>query len=76
MNKTAPVVPTPKPVILEAKKPALIVLDQSQQAINPNYHGYSLIPGLTKLLDKVRGAAIYIIFTNLKMLRGTPNEDI
>lgn len=76
MNKNTPVVPAPKAVTLDANKTALIVLDQSQQAVNPNYHGHSLIPGLTRLLDKARRANTYIIFTNLKMLEGTPNEQI
>ncbi len=75
MNMT-PVKPKPKPVILEAKKTALIVLDQNQQVEEPGSHGHKLIPGLTKLLAKAREAGLYIMFTVPWVLKGTPHEQV
>ncbi len=75
MNVT-PVRPQPKPVTLEAKKTALIVLDQNQQVEEPGSHGHSLIPALTRLLAKAREAGLYIIFTVPLVLRGTPHEQV
>jgi len=75
MNVT-PVKPQPKPVTLDAKKTALIVLDQNQQVEEPGSHGHTLIPGLTKLLAKARKAGIYIMFTVPRILKGTPHEQV
>lgn len=71
-----PVVPQTKPVTLEANRTALIILDQNQQVESPGSHGYTLIPGLTKLLRKARKAGLYIIFTVPFVLKGTPHEQV
>lgn len=76
MNKTAPILPTPRLINLEVKKTALLVLDQSQLAADQSYHGHRLIPSLTRLLSKARDADLYIIFTLLLLSKGTPQGQV
>ena len=76
MNKSGPFLPVSKPATLEAKKIDLVVMDQSQQAMNPNHHGYKLIQALTTLLDKARRSGLHIDFTNTSMSKGTPDDSI
>ncbi len=75
---TGPNIPAPKPVTLEAKKTALLVLDQNEQARDPKLFpsAHKLIPALTKLLAKARGKGVYVIFTYSLNLKGTPDGKI
>lgn len=73
-----PIVPTPKPVTLDAKKTALLVLDQNEQVRDPKLFpsGNRLIPALTRLLAKARDKGVHIVFTYSLFLKGTPDGQV
>ena len=73
-----PIVPTPKPVTLDAKKTALLVLDQNEQVRDPKLFpsGNKLIPSLTRLLAKARDNGVHIVFTYSLFLKGTPDGKV
>lgn len=53
----------PKPVTINAKRSALLVLELSQFLEDPEYFAAPLVPGVTKLLERARLAGILIVFT-------------
>ena len=66
----------PKPVAIDTGKSALLVLELCQRLANPEYFGSTLIPGITKLLQKARAPAILTVFTVPPTLKGTPDGQV
>jgi len=62
----------PKPVTINTKKSALLVLELSEYCADPEYFGATLVPGVTRLLEKARAAGILIVFTIPHPFQGTP----
>jgi len=65
-----------KPVTIDVKKSALLVLELSQYLEDPEYFASPLVPGVTKLLEKARAAGILIAFTVPHPFKGTPHGQV
>ena len=76
MSAPEPVLPQSEPVAISAEKSALLVLDGSQRWGNPELPCHTLVPGMTKFLDRAREAGIPIIYTISAQLKGTPEGQV
>jgi nicotinamidase-related amidase len=66
----------PKPVVLDAEKTALLVLELCQRLANPEYFGAHLIPGVTRLLERARASGVLTAFTIPETTKGTPEGQV
>ena len=64
--------PEPKPVTLDAKATALLVLDLSELCADPNEACHKLVPGMTRFLAKARDAGVFTAFTVVAGFEGKP----
>jgi nicotinamidase-related amidase len=76
MDKISPTLPEPKPVTVDVKKTAVLVLDGSQRWSNPEQPCHKLVPGMTKFLKRIREAGMPIIYTISARSRGTPEGEV
>ena len=68
--------PEPKPLTLESKATAVLVLDLSARCHDPKQVCSKLMPALGDFLEKVRAAAVPIIYTVSAAARGTPLGEV
>ena len=67
-----PKLPEPKPVTLDPKTTALLVLDLSELCADPKEACHKLVPGMTNLLAKARDAGVFIAYTVVAHFEGKP----
>ena len=74
MNRTDVTLPKPKPVTLDPRKSALLVLDIGQRwGTDPKLPCHQLAQKMTPFLRRAREVGMLIIFTVAAYDRGTPN---
>lgn len=66
----------PKPIMINAEKSALLVLELSELCADPEYFAAPLVPGIMALLEKARAAGILTIFTIPHRWRGEPHAKV
>ena len=66
----------PKPVTINAKRSALLVLELSQYLEDPEYFAAPLAPGINKLLERARAAGVLIVFTLPLVWKGEPHGQV
>ena len=76
MVNQSPTLPEPKPITVDAKKTAVLVLDGSQRWSNPEQPCHRLVPGMAKFLGRVREAGVPIIYTISARSKGTPEGEV
>ncbi|TMA12075.1 MAG: isochorismatase family protein [Deltaproteobacteria bacterium] len=64
--------PEPKPVTLDGKTSAVLVLDLNARCDDPKSTCSKLTPGVGEFLEKVRAAAVPIIYTVSASAKGKP----
>ena len=67
--------PQPKPVSLESKTTAILVLDLSVRCHDPKQVCSKLMPGLGEFLEKARASSVAIIYT-VSEAKGTPQAEV
>lgn len=72
MTAGKPKLPIPKPVTLDPKKTALLVLDLTELCADPKEVCSKLVPGMTKFISRARKAGVFITYTVMAVLKGTP----
>ncbi len=68
--------PEPKPLTLDAKSTAVLVLDLSTRCHDPKLVCAKLMPLLPEFLDKARAASVPIIYSISSAAKGTPLGDV
>ena len=68
--------PEPKPVSLDSKTTAVLVLDLSSRCQDPKQVCSKLMPGLGEFLEKARVSAVPIIYTVSASAKGTPLGEV
>ena len=63
----------PAPVVLDAAKTALLVMEMSEYCSEPDYFCTPLVPGINKLLERARAAGMLIAYTIPLPWRGQPH---
>ena len=66
----------PKPIVLDIKKTALLVLELTDLCADPEYLAAPIIPGVTKLLEKARAAGVLVVFTEPPIFQGKPYGNV
>jgi len=68
--------PEPKPVTLDSKTTAVLVLDLSSRCHDPKQICSKLMPAVGEFLDKARAAAVPIIYSVSLSAKGTPLGEV
>ena len=68
--------PEPKPITVDVRKTALLVLDGSQRWSDPNQPCNRLVPGMVTFLERARKAAIPIIYSISAQSKGKPEGEV
>jgi nicotinamidase-related amidase len=68
--------PEPKPITLDAKTTAILVLDLSSRCHDAKQVCSKLMPAMGEFLEKARAASVPIIFTVSASAKGTPLGDV
>jgi nicotinamidase-related amidase len=68
--------PEPKPVALDSKTTAILVLDLSTRCHDPKQVCSKLMPAMGEFLDKARAAAVPIIYSVSLSAKGTPLGEV
>lgn len=68
--------PEPKPITLDGKTTAVLVLDLSSRCHNPKQVCSKLTPVLPEFLDKARAAGVPIIYSVSASAKGTPLGEV
>jgi len=68
--------PEPKPITLDGKTTAVLVLDLSSRCHNPKQVCSKLMPVLPEFLDKARAAGVPIIYSVSASAKGTPLGEV
>ncbi len=68
--------PEPKPVTLDSKTTAVLVLDLHARCDNPKQICSKLVPVVGEFLEKVRAASVPIVYTASLSVKGTPEGEI
>jgi nicotinamidase-related amidase len=68
--------PEPKPITVDVRKTALLVLDGSQRWSDPKQPCHVLVPGMVTFLERVRKAGIPIIYTVSARSEGKPEGEV
>ncbi len=76
MSTPEPILPQAEPVTVTTEKTALLVLEISQLAADPEYPAHRLLPGITKFLGRARAAGIPIAFTIPSTWKGKPYAQV
>jgi len=76
MNLAIPTLPQAKAITVDVTKTALLVLDLTASCADPDHPSYKLVPGMSKLLDKVRATGMLVVFTVSLRLKGTPAGEV
>ena len=76
MVNHSPKLPEPKPITVDVKKTAVIVLDGSQRWSSPEQPCHRLVPGMAKFLERSREAGMPIIYTISARSKGTPEGEV
>ncbi|MDI7259884.1 MAG: isochorismatase family protein [Thermodesulfobacteriota bacterium] len=76
MGKSSPKLPEPKPITVDVRKTALLVLDGSQRWSNPEQPCHKLVPGMAKFLERAREVGIPIIYSISARSKGTPGGEV
>jgi nicotinamidase-related amidase len=66
----------PKPLIMDANKTALLVLELTDLCADPEYFAAPIALRVTKLLEKARAAGIAIVFTVPPIFQGKPYGNV
>ncbi|MBI4331737.1 MAG: cysteine hydrolase [Chloroflexi bacterium] len=72
MTTAKPRLPVPQPLTLDAKRTGVLVLDLTELCANPKEVCSRLVPGMTAFLEKARKAGVFIAYTVMASLKGTP----
>ncbi len=68
--------PEPKPVTLESRSTAVLVLDLNARCHDPKQVCSKLMPALGDFLEKARASAVPIVYTVSAAARGTPLGEV
>lgn len=68
--------PQPKPVTLDGKTTAILVLDLHSRCEDPKEICAKLMPGLGEFLEKVRPSGVFIVYTVSSEQKGKPTAEI
>ena len=68
--------PEPKPVTLDAKTTAVLVLDLHARCHDPKEICFKLTPVVGEFLEKARAASVAIVYTASLNAKGTPTGEI
>jgi nicotinamidase-related amidase len=68
--------PDPKPVSLESKSTAVLVLDLHARCHNPKQICSKLVPLVGEFLEKARASSVPIVYTVSLSVKGTPEGEI
>ncbi|HEY2990414.1 MAG TPA: isochorismatase family protein [Candidatus Binatia bacterium] len=68
--------PEPKPLTLDAKTTAVLVLDLSSRCHDPKQVCSKLMPAMGEFLDKARAAGVPILYSVSASAKGTPLGDV
>jgi nicotinamidase-related amidase len=68
--------PEPKPIALDGKTTAILVLDLSSRCHDPKQVCSKLMPAVGEFLEKARAAAVPIIYSVSASAKGTPLGDV
>jgi nicotinamidase-related amidase len=71
-KESPPKMPEPKPVEVNSRTTAVLVLDLSARCEDPELTCHALLSGVSGFLEKARAAAVPIIFSVSASQRGTP----
>ncbi len=76
LEKAKPKLPVPKPVSLDAKTTALLVLDLSNRCKDPKQVCSLLVPRVKSFMEKARAAKVLIAYTVSAGEKGTPHGGV
>jgi len=68
--------PEPKPITLDAKSTAVLVLDLSSRSHDPKQVCSKLMPAVGEFLDKARAVGVPIIYSVSASAKGTPLGEV
>ncbi|HEX9445665.1 MAG TPA: isochorismatase family protein [Candidatus Binatia bacterium] len=68
--------PEPKPLALDAKSTAILVLDVSARCHDPKQVCHKLAPPLGEFLEKARAASVPVIYSVSASAKGTPLGEV
>ena len=68
--------PEPKPITVDVRKTALLVLDGSQRWSDPKQPCHTLVPGMVTFLERARKAGIPVIYSISAQSKGKPQGEV
>jgi nicotinamidase-related amidase len=75
-KEKAPQKPEPRPVEIDRRTTAILVLDLSARCEDPEATCHALLPGVAGFLERSRAAGILVVFSVSASQRGTPMEKV